>query len=203
MKSNESKKPIKRYKVLIAVRDELFGSAILDFVRKHSWPEKTQFHLVYVIEPNPLKSSLIIPLEVAREIEKDEKASGKQVLDFMARSIYKSLPGARVMRHLRSGFPKHELIDLSGKLNADLVVLGSHTRKGLDRLILGSVANAVVANAACSSIVIRLSDEQLNKEIPLDFSLDDIPERMKEDVEIGITPRAQKETAAPGSRKKE
>lgn len=199
MKSNESRKA---YKVVIAVRDELFGGAILDFVRKHAWPARTQFHLAYVIEPNPLKNSLIIPLEVVQEIEKDEKLSGKQVLNYMARAIYKALPGTRVKRHIMEGFPKHELIGLCGKLDADLIVMGSHTRKGLDRLLLGSVANAVVSNAACSSMVIRLTDAQLNTEAPLGFTLDDIPERMKEDVEIGSPETSRKVPATQGSGKK-
>jgi len=185
------------------VCDELFGGAILDFVGKHSWPLKTEFHLVYVIEPNPLKNSLIIPLEVVREIGKDERTSAQQVLNFMARSLYKALPGVRVKRHVRLGFPKHELIDVCGTVGANLIVLGSHTRKGLDRIILGSVANAVVSNATCSSIVVRLSDEQLSKEAPFDFTLDDLPSQMKNDLEIVVPGSAHRVPAAPGSMKKE
>lgn len=199
MKSNLSRKP---YKVVIAVRDELFGGAILDFVRKHTWPARTQFHLAFVIEPNALKNSLIIPVEVVQDIEKDEKLSGKQVLNYMARAIYKAVPGVRVKRHLLDGLPKHELVDLCARLDADLIVLGSHTRKGLDRLLLGSVANAVVSNAACSSMVIRLTDAQLNTDALLDFTLDDIPERIKEDVEIGFPSKSDKIPATQGSGKK-
>ena len=128
MKSDDSKQSYKPYKVVIGVRDELFGGAILDFVRKHTWPAQTQFHLAYIIEPNPLKSSLVIPLEVAREMEKDERESGKQVLNFMARAVLKMVRGVRVKRHIRTGFPKHEIIRLCEELDAYFVVLGSHTR---------------------------------------------------------------------------
>lgn len=187
MKNEASKKQCKKkYKVIIAVRDELFGDAILDFVREHAWPAKTQFHLVFVIEPNPLKNALIIPQEVVDEIERDERATGYQVLNYMARALYKALPGVRVKRHLRAGFPKHELIDLCNKLSADLIVLGSHSRRGIDRLLIGSVANAVASHSPCSSVVIRLTDAQLKQDPPFDFTSDDIPERMKEDVEIVV-----------------
>ncbi len=135
-------------------------------------------------------------------MEKDERESGKQVLNFMARAVLKMVRGVRVKRHIRTGFPKHEIIRLCEELDANLVVLGSHTRKGLDRILLGSVANAVVSNAACSSVVIRLSDDQLKTEEPLDFTLDDMPERIKEDVEIGVPNQVRKFPAAQEAGKK-
>ena len=37
----------------------------------------------------------------------------------------------------------------------DLVVVGSHGRKGLDRFLLGSVSHAIVHRAPCSVLVVR------------------------------------------------
>jgi nucleotide-binding universal stress UspA family protein len=41
------------------------------------------------------------------------------------------------------------------KLGADLIVMGSHGKKGLERFLLGSVASKVVAHANCSVLVVR------------------------------------------------
>jgi nucleotide-binding universal stress UspA family protein len=49
------------------------------------------------------------------------------------------------------------LIDVAA--GADLVVVGSHGRTGLSRLVLGSVANGVVQHASCPVVVIRSPHE--------------------------------------------
>jgi nucleotide-binding universal stress UspA family protein len=49
------------------------------------------------------------------------------------------------------------ILDATKKLPADLVVVGTHGRTGLNRLALGSVAEAVVRGAGCSVLVVRLN----------------------------------------------
>ena len=47
------------------------------------------------------------------------------------------------------------IIDEAARLGADLIVLGSHGRHGVDRFLLGSVSEAVAMHAPCSVEVIR------------------------------------------------
>lgn len=175
------------YRVLIAVRDEVFGKAMIDFVANHHWPERTQFHVVSVIEPNTLKNPLLLPQEVIDDITRDEQQSAQKLLDYMARRIYAEVPGARVCRHKPEGDPKRVLLKTAAGLNANMLVLGSHERSGFERILLGSVANAVVTHATCSTVVVRLSRaECLENNKGLDFSLDDLPDRMKEEIGLCI-----------------
>lgn len=51
--------------------------------------------------------------------------------------------------------PRHGIIDCATQWNADLIVMGSHGRKGFDRLLLGSVAEAVMRHANCSVEIVR------------------------------------------------
>ena len=57
---------------------------------------------------------------------------------------------------LRQQLLRGRVGDASSKLPADLVVLGTHGRIGLGRLVLGSVAETVMHQSACSVLVIRL-----------------------------------------------
>ena len=57
-----------------------------------------------------------------------------------------------------TGTPKWRIIDEAKNWNADLVVLGSQGRRGLTRVLLGSVSEAVAMNAPCSVEVIRLPE---------------------------------------------
>jgi nucleotide-binding universal stress UspA family protein len=53
----------------------------------------------------------------------------------------------------RAGDAATELISVAGDWNADLIVMGSHGRTGLQRLLLGSVARNVLHHASCSVLV--------------------------------------------------
>ena len=53
------------------------------------------------------------------------------------------------------GSPKMIIIDLAKKKKADLIVLGSHGRHGFG-LLLGSTANAVLHNAPCDVLAVRV-----------------------------------------------
>ena len=57
--------------------------------------------------------------------------------------------------HGALGNPAHEIVHLAAAVGADLVVVGSHSLHGLDRLLLGSVAEAVVRSCGCPVLVIR------------------------------------------------
>jgi len=63
--------------------------------------------------------------------------------------------GWRVVSHLRLEAPAEELAQIAADLEADLVVVGTHSRKGIARLVLGSVAEAVVRLAPCPVLVVR------------------------------------------------
>jgi nucleotide-binding universal stress UspA family protein len=68
----------------------------------------------------------------------------------------RNLAGAAV--HIRlsdSGNAAWEIVQLSGELGAELIVLPSHGRHGLSRLAIGSVAERVVRYAHCPVLVLR------------------------------------------------
>lgn len=54
-----------------------------------------------------------------------------------------------------SGSVVDTLVDLARSEHADLIVLGSHGRKGLSRLIVGSVAEGVMREAPCPTLVVH------------------------------------------------
>lgn len=61
----------------------------------------------------------------------------------------------RAVSHLRLDAPAHELAQLASDLEADLVVVGTHGRRGASRLLVGSVAEGVVRLAPCPVLVVR------------------------------------------------
>jgi len=53
------------------------------------------------------------------------------------------------------GDPGHEIVDYAESIHADLIVMPSHSRSGLTRLLIGSVAERVVRLAHCGVLVLK------------------------------------------------
>lgn len=64
----------------------------------------------------------------------------------------------RIVTHIRSEAPAAEIAQLATDLEASLIVVGTHGRRGVQRLLLGSVAEGVVRMAHCEVLVVRPQD---------------------------------------------
>ncbi len=58
-------------------------------------------------------------------------------------------------RHVLVGSPVDEICGLAKKFDADIIVVGTHGRRGVSRLLLGSVAEGVLRSALCPVLVVR------------------------------------------------
>jgi nucleotide-binding universal stress UspA family protein/quercetin dioxygenase-like cupin family protein len=64
-------------------------------------------------------------------------------------------PGIRVEHRVAEGRAPNEILRLAQALKSDLIVMGTHGRTGLDRLLTGSVAEEVLRKAVCPVLVVR------------------------------------------------
>jgi nucleotide-binding universal stress UspA family protein len=65
-----------------------------------------------------------------------------------------SIPAPTLQGTVRVGSPAHVILEVAREWDADLVVLGTHGRRGLPRFFVGSVAETVLRKAPCSALVI-------------------------------------------------
>ena len=56
---------------------------------------------------------------------------------------------------VESGDPREVIVHKAKELNAELIVMGTHGRRGITRALIGSVAESVVRTATCSVLVVR------------------------------------------------
>jgi nucleotide-binding universal stress UspA family protein len=61
----------------------------------------------------------------------------------------------RVEHHLREGDPATEILALAQEIGCDLIVIGTHGRTGVGRLLMGSVAEAVLRRAPCPVLTVK------------------------------------------------
>jgi len=63
-----------------------------------------------------------------------------------------------ILHHLLTGNPRDEIVGYAREQQADLIVIGSHGRRGIGRL-LGSTAAAVLHHAPCDVLAVRIRDD--------------------------------------------
>lgn len=63
----------------------------------------------------------------------------------------------RIEHRLVEGDPAEEIVRLAAAEHCDLIVIGTHGRTGLGRLLTGSVAEEVLRNAVCQVLVVKTS----------------------------------------------
>lgn len=75
-------------------------------------------------------------------------------------------PGITVHHILLIGDPAEEIVRFARDASMDLVVMGTQGRTGMDRLLLGSVAEKVLRDAHCSVLIVKLSRGMPGPEAP-------------------------------------
>jgi nucleotide-binding universal stress UspA family protein/quercetin dioxygenase-like cupin family protein len=69
-------------------------------------------------------------------------------------------PSVRVEHRVAEGIASKEILRMAQALKCDLIVMGTHGRTGLDRLLTGSVAEEVLRKAVCPVLVVRMPPSQ-------------------------------------------
>jgi nucleotide-binding universal stress UspA family protein len=126
--------------------DEGAASA-LNLARQLATTVDATIHLMHVI-PIVLAPSEAAHIMIVREDEV------KAALEKMARE---QLAGSRHQVHTRTGDVARNIGGAARELNADLIIMPTHGRRGLPRLALGSVAERVIRDAPCPVLTVRPS----------------------------------------------
>ena len=87
------------------------------------------------------------PPDVYEDFLRAVRADGEKRLDALV--AHGQACGIETRGLLREGFPEAEILDAAAREKADLIVLGTHGRRGPSRLLMGSVAARVAGRAFC------------------------------------------------------
>jgi nucleotide-binding universal stress UspA family protein len=79
----------------------------------------------------------------------------------MLEDVKPSDPSVPYAHRLTMGDPAGEVVRIATDENAEMIILGTHGRTGMTRLLMGSVAEAIVRRAPCPVLVYREVAERL------------------------------------------
>jgi len=158
-------------RILVATDGSTCSSLAVRTVAKRPWPKDTQVLVVTAVQlvaPDALHFSASLapeyPTALLAEIWKEAEArAGEAVIDArkilehagLKVSTYQSTPACE---------PRVAILDEASKWEADLIVVGSHGRHGVDHLLMGSVSEAVALHANCSVEVVRAATASVEQE---------------------------------------
>jgi nucleotide-binding universal stress UspA family protein len=147
-------------KILLATDGSEFSERAARSIAERPWPEGTEIEVMSVVElvlgtaqallepPYVNSEQLALQREEAMKRAEDAVASAVEILSKAFPKVIESISV------LLDG-PKAVIIDEADKWGADLIVVGSHGHRGIERFLLGSVSEGVAMHAHCSVEVIR------------------------------------------------
>jgi nucleotide-binding universal stress UspA family protein len=144
--------------VVLTVDNSAYTRAAMRWLSGFKWEAGTVFHLVTVIDSVPGDFSFELnTARAGRLLQQHESMDrgAKTELNNLALEVRTLIPGATVNIHVGCGDPKDAILELADTCNADLIVMGSHGRGGIKKLILGSVSQAVSVQAKCAIAIVR------------------------------------------------
>jgi nucleotide-binding universal stress UspA family protein len=143
-------------KILLAVDDSKFSDAAVRAVIAQARPADTEVRVLNVVEPPPLLVAREMGgYDPTLEAAWDEAIKQAKVLVENTADTLRS-HGMTASSVIQQGDPKSMIIDVAEEWNADLIVVGSHGKKGLDRFLMGSVSDAIARHAKCSVEIVRI-----------------------------------------------
>ncbi|HEY9868697.1 MAG TPA: universal stress protein [Candidatus Obscuribacterales bacterium] len=144
-------------RILIAVDDLVFGEALAEFAGRHQWPVDVEFKVLHVVEPVLLDHGGDVSyapfLESTSQYAMQE---ARRLVGSVASKLRSNLRDGRIDQEVLEGHPAEQIIDTANAWGANMILLGSHGRRGMSRFILGSVSTAVLTHAPCSVVILRL-----------------------------------------------
>jgi len=149
-------------KILLGTDGSDGASAAAKSVTNRPWPAGSQVKIISAVQllvpGNELmmsSSSPIYPTSLLEEVWSEVRSSAQAAVAGARKTLeaagMKIVPG----KTTPEGDPRIVLLAQAKEWDADLIVLGSYGRRGMDRVLMGSVSESVALHAHCSVEIIR------------------------------------------------
>jgi nucleotide-binding universal stress UspA family protein len=153
-------------KILLATDGSKHSERAVEAANDFAFPVSSEIKLITVIDtalPFSLDiygSGYLLPVN---EMENVARENALRVLETTKRKILEKLTSENVTvtTEVLVGSPESQIVETAEKMNADLIIVGSHGYNSWERLLLGSVSDSVVHHAPCSVMVVRSSKNKL------------------------------------------
>ncbi len=146
-------------RILLAIEDSACSNAAAQAVIDRSKPEGADVLVLHVVEW-PKSLSAEIPFadaaNAARQVVTVRDECRRRGTQLVEETVARLRAAGFIARgDMREGDARAVILDVEAAWQPDVIVLGSHGRRGVDRWLLGSVSEAVARQATCSVDIVR------------------------------------------------
>lgn len=155
-------------KILIAYDGSNCSEAALDDLQRAGLPQEAEALIISVAEvwlpPAPKNESLYeyaVELQTRPRPFKSYQTGAKAVTEaetlvlHAQKRLRQNFPRWKISAEATYGSPAWEILSRAADFKPDLIVVGSHGRSAISRLLLGSISQKILTEAACSVRVAR------------------------------------------------
>jgi nucleotide-binding universal stress UspA family protein len=148
-------------KILLAVDGSKFSLAAKRALASQMRPEGAEVLVLQIVEPHIFSTPPQMAPGYAPEQDEMLKEQSRHAQESVNQAS-QTLRAARFNVNTRvvEAETRTGILDIAAEWRADLIVLGSHGRKGLQRFLLGSVAEFVARHAHCSVLIMRIPSDR-------------------------------------------
>ncbi|MGZ4875169.1 MAG: universal stress protein [Candidatus Angelobacter sp.] len=147
-------------KILLAVDDSDFSKASIEMLAREIRPDNAEVHILNVVESMALISPAYgfgtgpVFAQDYTSIIQEWRVQGEATVARAAKVLQSA--GFNTKTIVREGDARTSILEYADEWRPDLIMVGSHGRRGLDRFLLGSVSDAVARHAHCSVWIVRI-----------------------------------------------
>ena len=114
-----------------------------------------KLHVLHVINELDEHQRVMIPREAFLVLEKEVRIQSVKELEKFCRE---QTDGLSTVTHAVVGAPFKVILDMGGKVNSDLIVMGTHGRTGMEHVIVASTAERVVRRSKIPVLTVRCEE---------------------------------------------
>ena len=143
-------------KILLATDGSECSKAAARSIAQRPWAAGTAFRILSVVEPSaPLFRPPYFSSEMMEEMRGKDMLRAQAAVSSAESILCEAGIEASSTIAVPSATPKELILSEAAEWEADLIVVGSHGRRGINRFWLGSVSEAVAMHANCSVEIVR------------------------------------------------
>jgi nucleotide-binding universal stress UspA family protein len=140
-------------KILMGIDDSKFSKNLVRALVTQFRTEDAEILALHVLEPVEPVAPPEMSQGYAPELE-DQKKPAIMLLERIADELRRA--GFRVQTSVKIGDARETIIETAITWNADLILVGSHGKRGIQSFLLGSVSESVARHAKCSVEIVRM-----------------------------------------------
>jgi nucleotide-binding universal stress UspA family protein len=145
-------------RILVAVDGSTASAKGLREALRLAKAERARLSILHVVDEYPAFAALdgLMAGAPGADLVPALREGGKRVLARAKSTAEKAgVPAKAILREMLSGPAAYPIVREAKKVGADLIVLGTHGRRGVRRLVLGSDAEQVVRTAPVPVLLVR------------------------------------------------